>query len=217
MCAPLTGSTKFCVWLTVWCRMAFGKCCGRFMYAPHSSVHTSVFGRRWRCKIGNMSILALVPRRVRNTIPFAGVYPVSTATIAQSSSLGTRPTWFWIIQIEAPSNRVSPTLHGGFLRKKYWRNYTFCPKIKSYTNWPKTFHNPIQNTRYRNQKETKIYELREKGVNPGGDLTSVSKKIYVFWQITMGKIKKAPQAKISVIGTIFIPKIAKKTQKNDQQ
>ena len=33
----------------------------------------------------------------------------------------------------------------------------------------------------------------------------------------MGKIEKAPQAKISVIGTIFIPKIAKKTQKNDQQ
>ena len=33
----------------------------------------------------------------------------------------------------------------------------------------------------------------------------------------MGKIKKAPQAKISVIGTIFCTKNSAKKQKKDQQ
>ena len=43
------------------------------------------------------------------------------------------------------------------------------------------------------------------------------KKCKLFLQITMGGIKKTPQAKIPVIGTIFTPKIAQKMQKNDQQ
>ena len=34
-----------------------------------------------------------------------------------------------------------------------------------------------------------------------------------FLQITMGEIKKAPQAKIFVIGTIFTPEIAQKCKK----
>ena len=48
---------------------------------------------------------------------------------------------------------------------------------------------------------------------PGGDLTLVSKISKLFLQITIGEMKKVPQAKIFVIGTVFTPKIAQKCKK----
>ena len=48
-----------------------------------------------------------------------------------------------------------------------------------------------------------------------GNLVSVSKKRKLFLHITRGKILKAPQVKIFVIGTTFTQKSAKMQKKND--
>ena len=65
-------------------------------------------------------------------------------------------------------------------------------------------------------KKTYIQQLQKIPPPPGGAFDLGLEKNY-FLQITMGEMKKAPQAKIFVIGTIFTPKIAKKMQKNGQQ
>ena len=62
----------------------------------------------------------------------------------------------------------------------------------------------------KHQNEKKLHQKNAENSSPPPRFRKSSK---LFLQITIGEMKKAPQAKIFVIGTIFTPKIAQKCKK----